>query len=143
MRRSPRSPRADAIEPLQKAFDLVDQIAAKDPNDATFRDRVGTAGLQLGDVLRHIDPRRAISIYARTLQRLRETHDGTALLGPRWDKYAQKPFQKLEPGMVFTIEPRLAVAGKGVVTVEDMVVLTESGAEWLSDQQKELWLVRS
>ncbi|MBZ5604485.1 MAG: hypothetical protein LAO79_19450 [Acidobacteriia bacterium] len=80
MRRSPRSPRADAIEPLQKAFDLVDQIAAKDPNDATFRDRVGTAGLQLGDVLRHIDPRRAISIYARTLQRLRETHDGTALL---------------------------------------------------------------
>src|SRR5512145_1335418 len=47
----------------------------------------------------------------------RFAHDGTALLGPAWEKYAQKPFRKLEPGMVFTIEPRLTVPGRGVVTI--------------------------
>jgi Xaa-Pro aminopeptidase len=69
-------------------------------------------------------------------------HDGTALLGPRWEKYAHKPLRPLEPGMVFTIEPRLTVPGKGVVTIEEMVVVTGSGVEWLSDPQRELLLVR-
>jgi Xaa-Pro aminopeptidase len=69
-------------------------------------------------------------------------HDGTALLGPAWEKYARKPFRALEPGMVFTIEPRLTVPGRGVVTVEDMVVVTETGVEPLSDPQTELILVK-
>ena len=69
-------------------------------------------------------------------------HDGTALLGPQWEKYAQKPFQKLEEGMVFTIEPRLTVPGRGVATIEEMVVVTRHGAEWLSTPQKELILIR-
>ena len=29
---------ADAVEPLQKAFDLVDQMASRDPNEVSFRD---------------------------------------------------------------------------------------------------------
>jgi Xaa-Pro aminopeptidase len=72
----------------------------------------------------------------------RFAHDGTALLGPKWEKYAQKPLQKLEEGMVFTIEPRLTVAGRGVVTIEEMVVVTEDGAEWMGRPQKEIVLVR-
>jgi hypothetical protein len=67
---------ADAVEPFQKAFDLVDGMAAKDPNDFSFRDRLGTAGQQLGDVLRHSDPARALAIYDRTLARLREIKQG-------------------------------------------------------------------
>jgi len=69
-------------------------------------------------------------------------HDGTALLGPKWDKYAQKPFQRLEEGMVFTIEPRLTVPGRGVVTIEEMVVVTKNGADWLTRPQTELILIR-
>jgi Xaa-Pro aminopeptidase len=71
----------------------------------------------------------------------RFAHDGTALLGPKWEKYARRPFQPLEEGMVFTIEPRLTVPGRGVVTIEEMVVVTKEGAAWLSTPQKELWLI--
>lgn len=72
----------------------------------------------------------------------RYAHDGTALLGPEWEKYAQKPFKKLEANMVFTLEPRLTVPGKGIVTVEEMVVISEQGAEYLSHPQKELLVIQ-
>ena len=72
----------------------------------------------------------------------RYAHDGTALLGPAWEKYAQKPFKPLEPNMVFTIEPRLTVPNRGVATIEEMVVVTEQGAAYLSKPQKELILIR-
>jgi Xaa-Pro aminopeptidase len=71
----------------------------------------------------------------------RFAHDGTALLGPVWEKYAEKPFKKLEVGMVFTIEPRLTVPGRGVCTVEEMVLVTQSGCDWLSQPQKRLFLI--
>ena len=71
----------------------------------------------------------------------RFAHDGTALIAPKWEKYAGRPFQPLEEGMVFTIEPRLTVPGRGVVTIEEMVVVTKDGAAWLSTPQKALWLV--
>ncbi len=71
----------------------------------------------------------------------RFAHDGTALLGPAWEKYAKKPFVPIEKGMVFTIEPRLTVPGRGVVTIENMVIVTSKGAEWLSSPQKELILI--
>jgi Xaa-Pro aminopeptidase len=70
------------------------------------------------------------------------THDGTALLGPAWEKYAGKPFEPLEEGMVFTLEPRLKVPERGIVTIEEMVVVRKDGAEFLSTPQKELILVK-
>ena len=63
----------------------------------------------------------------------RFAHDGTALLGPAWEKYANKPFEPVEEGMVFTIEPRLMVPGRGVVTVEEMVYVTRDGADYLAE----------
>jgi len=71
----------------------------------------------------------------------RFAHDGTALLGPPWEKYAGKTFEPVERGMVFTLEPRLTVPGRGVVTIEEMVVVTENGAEYLSEPQQELILI--
>jgi len=71
----------------------------------------------------------------------RFSHDGTALLGPAWEKYAQKPYQLLEEGMVFTIEPRLTVPDRGVVTIEEMVLVTDSGAEYMSKPQEKLIII--
>ena len=72
----------------------------------------------------------------------RFAHDGTALLGPAWEKYAQKPFVPLEEDMVFTIEPRLIVPDRGIVTIEEMVVLRKNGAEYLAEPQKDLLIIR-
>jgi Xaa-Pro aminopeptidase len=71
----------------------------------------------------------------------RFAHDGTALLGPAWEKYANKPFEPVEEGMVFTIEPRLKVPERGIVTIEEMVLVTKDGAEFISDPQKDLILI--
>jgi tetratricopeptide (TPR) repeat protein len=62
----------EAVEPLQRAFDLMDHLAAQDPNDNTSRDRVATAARQLGDIVRHRDPQKALAIYDRAIQRQRE-----------------------------------------------------------------------
>jgi Xaa-Pro aminopeptidase len=70
-------------------------------------------------------------------------HDGTALLGPPWEKYGKKPFETIEKGMVFTIEPRLSIPAHGIATVEEMVVVTDDGAEYLSTPQTDLILIMS
>lgn len=72
----------------------------------------------------------------------RFAHDGTAILGPKWEKYASKPDMPLEVGQVFTIEPRLTVKNRGVATIEEMIVVTENGAEWLSTPQKEIIIIK-
>ena len=44
--------------------------------------------------------------------------------------------------MVFTIEPRLRVAERGTMTIEEMVVITENGCEFLTNPQTELLLIK-
>jgi Xaa-Pro aminopeptidase len=46
--------------------------------------------------------------------------------------------QKLEPGMVVTIEPGAYVPGKWGVRIEDVIVVTSSGCEVLTPSDKEL-----
>jgi len=71
----------------------------------------------------------------------RSAHDGAALLGPDWDRYGKLPFIPLEEGQVFTIEPRLYLE-QGVVTIEEMILITKDGAQWLSKPQKEIYLIK-
>jgi tetratricopeptide (TPR) repeat protein len=67
----------DAIEPLQQAFDLVDRLASKDPDDFSSRDRVATAGRSLAGALLHRDPAAALQVYDRALERQREVTNNT------------------------------------------------------------------
>ena len=49
--------------------------------------------------------------------------------------------QILEPGMAFTVEPGIYIPGRNGVRVEDNVVITDTGAEVLSDMPREIRLV--
>ena len=105
----------------------------------------GVGGREIDKISREIILKAGYDEFPHALghQVGRFSHDGTALLGPAWEKYARKPFQKIEQGMVFTLEPRLTVPGRGVATIEEMVVVTATGAEYISDPQKEIILIPS
>ena len=71
----------------------------------------------------------------------RQAHDGSALLCPKWDRYKNLPYSKVEAGQVYTLEPRLTVEGYGIATIEEIVVVTEDGCDFLSTAQEELILI--
>src|SRR6202165_5662353 len=56
-------------------------------------------------------------------------------------RLAEWQTQKLEPGMVITIEPGAYLPGKWGVRIEDVVVVTPSGCEVLTPMDKELVII--
>jgi Xaa-Pro aminopeptidase len=125
---------------VQKGFDTIVQAIEQ----SRLAMRPGVIGLDIDTVARDIVIQNGYEPFPHGLghQVGRYAHDGTALLGPAWEKYAQKPYKKLESDMVFTLEPRLTIPGRGVATIEEMVVVTDQGAQFLSVPQKELILIR-
>jgi len=125
---------------VKKGFDTIVK-AIEEARQAMF---IGAQGMDVDAVAREVVLMGGYEEFPHALghQVGRYSHDGTALLGPVWEKYAQKPFQKLEENMVFTIEPRLTIPDRGVATIEEMVVVTKDEAKFLSRPQKKLILIK-
>jgi Xaa-Pro aminopeptidase len=96
----------------------VDAVARKVITDAGYPEFRWALGHQLG----------------------RACHDGGALLGPTWQKYGTLPDMPLEAGMVFTLEPGISVSGFGHLGLEEDVIITETGAQYLHQPQREIVL---
>lgn len=73
----------------------------------------------------------------------RKAHDGGVILAPRWERYGDIPYKKIGIDEVYTLEPRLTISGYGIATVEEEVVVRENGVEFLSEPQKEIYLIKS
>jgi Xaa-Pro dipeptidase len=71
----------------------------------------------------------------------RSAHDGGTTLAPRWDRYGAAPLGPVEVGNVFTLEYGTAVPGRGYIGLEEDLLVTADGIEWLSTPQRDVWLV--
>jgi len=65
-------------------------------------------------------------------------HDGATVLGPRWERYGEAINGLVEPGNIFTLELGVHVPDLGFVGLEEDVLVTDGGIEWLSKPQTEL-----
>ncbi|HEU5086446.1 MAG TPA: M24 family metallopeptidase, partial [Roseiflexaceae bacterium] len=70
----------------------------------------------------------------------RACHDGGPLLGPRWERYGRSPEMVVEAGNVYTLELGIETSA-GYIGIEEDVLVTENGCEFLSTRQRELMLI--
>lgn len=70
----------------------------------------------------------------------RAVHDGGTMLGPRWPCYGRNTEAVVESANVFTLELGVPTRA-GWVGLEEDVLVTDSGCEFLSSRQREIVLV--
>ena len=128
-----------APEDVRRAWDAL--WASVDAGAAALRP--GAAGWEVDAAAREslVAAGYPEPMYALGHQLGRAAHDGGTTLAPRWDRYGASPFGVVEVGNVFTLEYGTAVPGRGYIGLEEDVLVTDDGLEWLSKPQRELWLV--
>ena len=128
-----------APEPVQQGFnvirDAIQMVADKL--------KPGVLGCEMDDIARGYVIEQGYEEYPHGLghQVGRKVHDGGGGLLPRWERYGNTPFMRVEENQVYTIEPRVPVQGYGVSTLEEEVVVRKGGAEFISKPQKKLMLI--
>jgi Xaa-Pro aminopeptidase len=149
--------RAEYTSDLQRVWYFLDENETAPPDDVTHAWealwasidagidalRPGVAGWEVDAAARSVlmDAGYPEPMHALGHQLGRAAHDGGTTLAPRWDRYGTAPFGLVEPGNVFTVEYGAAVPGRGYIGVEEDVLVTADGVEWLSTPQRQLWLV--
>jgi Xaa-Pro aminopeptidase len=149
--------RSDYCSDLQRVWYLLDEGASSAPDDVRrawdalwASVDAGVAALRPGAAGWGVDAAARESLvaagypepmYALGHQLGRSAHDGGTVLAPRWDRYGAAPLGIVEAGNVFTLEYGTPVPGRGYIGLEEDVLVTADGVEWLSTPQRELWLV--
>ncbi|MBO9310484.1 MAG: aminopeptidase P family protein [Chloroflexi bacterium] len=128
-------------EPVRHAFDSV--RAAIEAAAAALKP--GVQGWTVDEAARRAIVERGYPEYQHAVGHGigRTVHDGATLLGPRWERYGNTPYGVVEAGNCFTLELGVHVPGYGLVSLEEDVLVTESGVEWLSTPQTDLIVVKA
>jgi len=135
-----REGETEAPSEVQRGFGVI-RAAIEKSREAM---KAGVTGNSIDAISREIvtDSGYPEFMHALGHQLGRVAHDGGALLGPLWEKYGDSPNQRLEPGQVYTIEPHVMVPDYGCMGLEEDVVMTENGAEYFTEPQTELRLLK-
>lgn len=133
----------DETEPpaeVQKHFAIVDEAI----QSAAAFIKPGVQGWQVDDIARTIFEREDLEEWRFALghQMGRACHDGGTVLGPRWERYGDRPYGEVEKDEVYTLEIGVSIPGYGRVNLEEDIVVTEDGCEFLAAPQRELIALR-
>lgn len=121
---------------VQRAFDVV--YEALKAGEAALRP--GTPGWQVDRAARDVIVEYGYDEYMHGLGHLlgRVAHDGATVLAPRWERYEGVCELLVEAGNIFTLELHVVVPGRGIMSLEEDVLVTEDGVEYLSNPQTAL-----
>lgn len=105
--------------------------------------RPGRQGWEIDAVAREFVKKEAGADWAFAFghQMGRAVHDGGCVLGPRWERYGQRPYDPIEIGHVYTLEIGMMVTSYGWLALEDDVVVVKDGCEFLGPPQTEPILI--
>ena len=128
----------EAPDEVLRAFETVSEAI----HIAVKAMRPGITGREIDNLARQhiIQAGYPEFMHATGHQLGRLAHDGGGILGPAWERYGAAPDYTLEAGQVYTVEPSLVLAEFGVLGLEEDVVVTHQGAEFLSRPQAKLLL---
>jgi Xaa-Pro aminopeptidase len=129
----------DAPTPVREAFAVVDEVI----QSAARTLRPGVRGWEVDKVGRDIFAEAGFEEwpYALGHQIGRIEHDGGTMIAPKWERYGTRPDGIVEVDEVYALEIGTLVAGYGWVSLEENIVVTEDGAEFLAKPQRELMLI--
>ena len=130
------SPREEIPEDVAKAFEAVRGALVKGFETL----RPGVHGWQVDAAAREFLVAAGYEEYQHALghQVGRMAHDGGALLGPKWARYGDRPSIPVSEGEVYTLELGVVLPKRGYLGLEEMVRVTDSACEWLSQPQTEI-----
>ncbi|KAA3661787.1 MAG: aminopeptidase P family protein [Chloroflexi bacterium] len=125
---------------VQRAFSVV--LGAIQAGESYLKP--GTPGWQVDEAARDFIVDNGYPEYKHAFGHLlgRAAHDGATVLGPQWERYAGICELPVEIGNIFTLELHVVVPKRGIMSLEEDVLVTETGVEYLSSPQTALRYIR-
>jgi Xaa-Pro aminopeptidase len=130
-----------APDDVQRAFDTV--LTAIRAGESALR--IGVPGWKVDAAARKVIVDAGYQEYMHAFGHLlgRSAHDGAAVLAPRWERYAGINELPVESGNVFTLELHVVVPDRGIMSLEEDVLVSENGVEYLCTPQRALRYIHS
>lgn len=131
----------EAPADVQHAFDTV--LGAIRAGEAALKP--GVPGWKVDEAARNYIVDAGYDEYMHGFGHLlgRVAHDGATVLAPRWERYEGICELPVEVGHIFTLELHVVVPQRGIMSLEEDVLVTEDGVEYLSNPQTQLRYIQA